>query len=322
MSRLSKVHERRCCRSFTLIEMVLASAISALLVGVMASSLTLMARAIDDGNNPQSRQIAAASALDIVTADLRVALAFIERGPKAIEFSVPDRTKDGSEDWIRYEWSGVAGDPLTRYVNGKPTTLIDDVHAFDLTYLLRAPYPETTIAEGVLLQHDAALLASRNTLFVTAAQSVGVYVRPPIDADQTEWAITRLYVRARSEGPATGVTRVAVVEADGNLQPTGTVLAETQVFESTLGGSYQALEIPLPVSGLSPKSGVCVIFERVSGNESMALQHEQGLLANMSRRTHLMTRPGGSGIAWTKPDDQLDLRFTLYGTKTIGAGCR
>ena len=56
----------------------------------------------------------------------------------SIEFTISDITGDTNAETIRYEWSGIPGDPLQRAFNGSLlTTVIANVHMFTLTYHTR-----------------------------------------------------------------------------------------------------------------------------------------------------------------------------------------
>jgi hypothetical protein len=122
--------------------MILAMAISTVVIGGLASTLLLASRAVDDSSDPAAETVAAAAAVDQITADLRFALTFTERTPNAVTFTVPDRDGDDAPETIRYSWSGNASAPLLyQYKGGDPVVLVSDVQAFDLTYLTRTVYP-------------------------------------------------------------------------------------------------------------------------------------------------------------------------------------
>ncbi|MDD4889666.1 MAG: hypothetical protein PHU85_07020, partial [Phycisphaerae bacterium] len=76
--------------------------------------------------------------MQMLTTDLSLATSFTERTDRAVTMTVPDRTGDSQPETIRYAWSGVAGDPLTRQINGGPVVTIGPAcYQFNLSYLLK-----------------------------------------------------------------------------------------------------------------------------------------------------------------------------------------
>lgn len=131
-------------RGFTLTELVLSMTIMTMLLGAITSTILVASHVIDDGTSPAVKNLAAAQVVDQITADLTYALTFSERTSQAVTFSVPDRDADSVPETIRYSWSGVAGDALTRQYNGGEALVIaEDVQHFDLNYLLRTVSPPT-----------------------------------------------------------------------------------------------------------------------------------------------------------------------------------
>ena len=69
-----------------------------------------------------------------VAGNLQHAISIAELSANAVEFSTTDRDGDGVEDVYRYEWSGTAGDPLYRFVNGGARAIVaENVYQFSLT---------------------------------------------------------------------------------------------------------------------------------------------------------------------------------------------
>ncbi len=103
---------------FTLAELVVAVTITAILMGAMTSAVFIASRAVPPANDPVVATLAAGSELDALADDLRYATVFAVLQPHVVQFTVPDRTGDGAPEDIRYEWSGVPGEPLRRQMNG------------------------------------------------------------------------------------------------------------------------------------------------------------------------------------------------------------
>ena len=126
-------------RGFTLIELVVSMTIAAILMAAMVSAILITTRSIDDGTGTAARIVTSRSVTSRITSDLHFALDFSERTDKAVTFTVPDRDGDLVPETVRYAWSGVVGDPLTKEYNGGPAVVIaEDVQDLKLSYLLRA----------------------------------------------------------------------------------------------------------------------------------------------------------------------------------------
>src|ERR1051325_4118910 len=114
MTPLSQVRSR----GYTLIEMVLALGILAIILVAAESAVVLSAKAIPDGRGPAAAAISGERAQDLMTSELMTAVGVTEQTANAITFTVPDRNGDSVAETIRYAWTGTAGDPLTRQYNG------------------------------------------------------------------------------------------------------------------------------------------------------------------------------------------------------------
>jgi len=133
-ARTSRNHAARRRRGMTLLELVAGTVCAGLLLAGMGSALFVALRASDPDSIP-SNLLRACTSVDELAAELRSATAFGERSSTALAFTVADRDDDAQPETIRYEWSGGAGDPLTRaYNGGSPVSVAADVHAFELDY--------------------------------------------------------------------------------------------------------------------------------------------------------------------------------------------
>lgn len=143
----------------TLIEVLLSIGIAMILLAATVSMLFVAQRAVASGADAASRLAEESWAMQIITTDLSLAVAFSERTDKAVTVIVPDRTGDGQNETIRYAWSGVPGDPLTRQINGgAATVLAASVYQFKLAYLLKTLSPQAR-----LIRPDARRFAHRPT---------------------------------------------------------------------------------------------------------------------------------------------------------------
>ena len=112
------MHTQRHRRGHTLMELVAAMVASAFLarrpgLGHVSSPAKLPTRPTD-----AIRRSQAADIVSQICDELRYATLVIQQTPQILEFVVADRNADGTAEKIRYEWSGVAGDPLRKTING------------------------------------------------------------------------------------------------------------------------------------------------------------------------------------------------------------
>lgn len=122
---------------YTLLELVVASASAAVLVGGLTSALFIASQTLDvsSGSLVQTRK--ANEALATITNDLQSALSLTELTDTAVTMTVPDRDGDNIPETIRYYWSGMGNSPLRQTYNGTTTDLATNVQSFSLTWLTR-----------------------------------------------------------------------------------------------------------------------------------------------------------------------------------------
>jgi len=133
-ARTSRNHAARRRRGMTLLELLAGTLCAGLLLVAVGSALFVALRASDPDSVP-SDILRACTSVDELAAELRSATSFDERSSTTLAFTVADRDDDAQPETIRYEWSGEAGDPLTRADNGgSPVSVAADVHAFELGY--------------------------------------------------------------------------------------------------------------------------------------------------------------------------------------------
>lgn len=138
MQRPTNLPARRSAvrQGFTLIELMVSTAISVILVGGLSTCIFIASSAVQFESSVDYAWEAGA-VVDQMARDIHEAQTFSVWTPTAVEFTVPDRNGDALPETIRYSWSGVAGDPLVKEVNGQPRNVAEDVHALDLTYFTK-----------------------------------------------------------------------------------------------------------------------------------------------------------------------------------------
>src|SRR4051794_23191430 len=124
-------HHRRLA-GFTMIELTVAMVASAfLLVGL--GSVMFIARQVAYSPTAASRRAKTAEIVNQISDELRYATVITQETSQILEFVVADRNNDGTAEKIRYEWSGVAGDPLRKTVNGgTPAAVLTPGYVFNV----------------------------------------------------------------------------------------------------------------------------------------------------------------------------------------------
>jgi hypothetical protein len=294
------------------LEVVVTSAILAILLGGMASAVMLAGRAMPDGKSGPSASLAAGRAADRIAADLFYATSIATANAREIVFTVADRNGDGSPETIRYYWSGTSGDPLTRQFNGATAAVVaQDVREFQLAYDKRQVALPVTYSDGV-----ETLLATYGGFFflddgnINSTSWRGQYFQPTLPANAKSWKVTRVRFKARKHGPAAGDTKVQLRPANGTV-PGDFVIDERSMSESSLGGSSQWVEFAFSnASGMLPGSGMCLVLAGTRSADTCDVRY-QSLLAWPSNSQWVVSNNGGA--SWTAPEGQ-SMVFSVYGT--------
>lgn len=262
-------------RGYTLIETLLALGVMSVLAGALGSVLLIAVRAIPSAQTARgsaSPTASAGGALDLIASELRYATAVTKGTTTQIEFTTPDRDGDGTPEALAYAWSGVAGDPLTRRVNGgAATTFVPNLETLALTYTWRTLATTTlgTLSTGSSTNLSAYDHASPTPYSVGPAVGVGMTLKPTMPAGALSYSISKVSIKLRrgstSGGPAFDVV-VYGVNAQGT--PTSTILAsKTNIDAGSLANSLEWYEADLVVAGMPAGSAFAVAVMYRSGTE-------------------------------------------------------
>lgn len=299
--------------AYTLIEMVTALAIVSILMLGVASAMLVASRAVAPDTRPRATHAAAEAAARVVR-ELEFATAFTERTAGAVTFTVADRTGDGSEETIRYAWSGTAGDPLTRQVNGGTAVpVVDDVRecAFTCDLETVTEEPDATrneSAEALLAKHTTP--SEARSFAVKENEWAGQYFEPSLPGDAVSWRVTRVLIKARRHGAANGIAGVQLRLPTGADLPSGNVLEEIPMHEDRLTDGYLWQEFTFShAGGLSPSRGLCLTVVCLRKDTDLCdIQYDDDGPGGM-RQTN-----SGEG-SWSSVPNKAML-FTVYGTVT------
>lgn len=117
---------RRTRRALTLVEMVVAMAITSVVIGAATSIMFVASRALPDPSDPVVLATDASAALALLEAEAQCATRTRFVGT-TLSVAIPDRDADLAEELIAYRWSGTPGDPFERVEDGVAITLVPNV---------------------------------------------------------------------------------------------------------------------------------------------------------------------------------------------------
>ena len=305
-------------RAFTLVEVMVSMAILSIVIVGMTSAIVLATRSVPAAESGTNRTIDTADLVGQISAELRYAITITERSTSSIAFTVADRTGDSFPETIRYSWSGTAGDPLVRTVNGvSAVTVLADVETFDLSYhvsTIEEDLPGGGESPEQLLAYFSSIAWS--DLTVTATDWPGMYFQPTLPASATGWRVTKVSFWAKSNWPPDGEIAVQVQSADGSDLPSGTVLTSTNVAADGLNWMFHEYE-EVGLAGMSrllPTEGACLVIRQLSGSQPAGvLVDMSGWGSGSANQSFLMTLDGGQ--SWSSSAGS-GLEYAVYGAYT------
>lgn len=306
-------------RGFSLLELITALSISAVLVGAMAVLIATSATAMERGVDASAMERAAGEAVSDLELDLAEATRLFEQTATSIWFEVPDRNGDGTPEHIRYSWSGVKGDPLMRSTNGgTPGVVANSVHAFGLSLTERPGLKRTESEERLLASFTAHAGAVSTPVQISTTGWAAQTVRPAFTSDVVSWKVTRVRLRARSYGTPDGMFSVALVPLDSSRNPTTPVHATANQRESNLSGWYRWEEFAYAgCPALDPAQPIAI---RISGLGGSPVQCELESLVSatptMPFNTWMLTS-ADSGATWQAYAQTRNLMYEVYGKVVI-----
>lgn len=278
-------------RGFTLIEAVLSTAVSAVLLLAMASLMFVASRAIPDRKSSGGSAHAAAAAMEQLTLDLSQATKIAEATDKAVIIEVPDRDGDLKEESLRYEWSGVSGSPLLYSVNGGTgQALVRPVTGFGLVFTVETGkelFASQRISVAETRVWDAPSLGVTLPQLVDSSMSVAQAVLPSLPAGTATWTVTRVRVYCSKLGTG-GTTRVELRPTTAAGMPSDTIIASTTIPASSLSTSSAMVEASFGgAPALAPGQEVAIVLASHDGTTSMRVSYiTLALLAEQSMWTY------------------------------------
>jgi len=305
----------------TLIELVTATISSGMLLAGLGSVM-LIANQVANTPASSSDRVAASSAIHDLANDLRYATFFVTRTTHALEFIVGDRDGDGSAERIRYEWSGVHGEPLFKTTNGgTPVAVIESIQDFTLSYVTvgetSAYTPQTQSAESTLASYTTSpagstYLVDQNTFL---AQRIDPSSFSAIPATATSWNLTRVEFIGQRNG--SGETMRVQIRSAGDpySRPSGELLGEVATLEDNLsaGLAWNSITFGNPVRELALHRPYSIVWRGTTGESGTA-----GGVLRDSGATTGVSESIDAGASWTYAPSQR-VFYRIYGTYNLPA---
>jgi|GEM_PF-2903451 len=303
-------------RGYSLVEVLVAMSILAIISTAVASAVVVASRALPDPESPIEALPDQATAFERLTGELAEATTLIEHAPSAVSVLVPDRDGDGADELIRWSWSGTVGDPAQRAYNGAAgSDALGSVHDFTFGYET-ATTPETypgplseSAEQGFVNYTNTGYKAADTTIDKT--HYLSQWIEPSFPPGATAWTITRVEAVCSTEGNNDGQVRLEIRNGASDGVPTATVLQSMYENETSLstGLASHSFDFAAPVS-LSP-GGVCVVF----GCSAAAPGHGGRFQFQQSVNQGL-AYTGDAGSSWKTDWSPGSLDIIVYGTVT------
>ncbi len=290
--------------------------------------MVLASRAIPDDRSPLATPLQGFHATGEIADDLTMAFTFNTRTATAIEFTVPDRDNNGSDELIRYEWTGTPGDPLMRTYNaGTSTEVASDVYEFNLKYWTATRSDKTTSAtsttgaETVLASFESwpGIVAIAQDYIVGTSSWVSEYFQVVPPAGATELIFTQARVTMRRDNlfpPGSPMVSVGIHPAGTGTEPAAAPIGTpTNVVWTDLPTSY--LWHTIPFAGVSATNlattDYCLVLKGTDAASAYVRElwnksaPDNGVVENWT------SNAGGSWSPASNKRNKQDIRFYVYG---------
>lgn len=313
-TRFTNRHRR--LTGFSLVELMTAMPLFALVVAGATSAVLIASKAKIQDEGLLAQKFECNMAIRDVAEDLESVISFSKREAHEVELTVHDRDGDDVDDKLRYTWSGVTGDPLYMYFKQQPGQIVaDDVHLFELSYVLQSELVSPLAAELALLKfNDDSPGGHFHDESVEPSKWYAQYFLPTFPESTTEWKIKRARFMAKCEGDNSETLDVRLTTADAALKPTNTIIDRIYLPESLLDDNMSWVDVYFTSANqLDPNQGLCLVIAQASAaGKSAKVSYNHG--GNpMPGNTHWMKTDNG-GASWSDPVSDKDMRFFIWGT--------
>lgn len=212
---LCHVQSGRLRRGFTLVELIVALAITGIVLSAVSSLIGLTAKVMPTRDDVNTTIVHDRVALDAMVADIDAATSVLSLTPTSIRLQMQDMDGDGNPETITYSWSGTPGNGLMRtYNTGTPVAIITNVQSLAFTGSTRTHARSTTSAAAWDTTHllfwcdaNSTSLDSFDIQALTRAASV---FTPDLPSDATQFTIDSVKVMLAGKSPYSGSLAVSI----------------------------------------------------------------------------------------------------------------
>jgi len=300
--------------------------IASLILTGIGSSMVLASRALPNPSNKLSQSIAVNKVLEKISGELSVAQTFTLASMNAVEFTVPDRDADSVPETIRYEWSGILGDPFTRKYNLLPSvTLLENVNKLELVYDVDAvaagggnTLTDQPFTQFINMNIDAG--AVELSYGITDTTQLSQFITPDpalLPTNTVKWKLDQVSFSVKKDSRPNGVINVELRNDRSNGEPQPFAIESYLLNENTLGMNWSSSTYDfISAPWLNPTQGICLTFTPVLSSDATKclLLYQQPSIAQTY--TKLFTS-SDSGNTWVQAVNQTMTGIYVYGTARI-----
>lgn len=303
-------------RSFSLTELVVATAITTILLASIASVITLSTKVLPRDDQAADPAQVAAAGFAVLSEDLRQATRITAVSATSITFKVADRDANGVEESITYAWAATAGAPLTRTINGGTAQIIlDNVRCLAFTADTFSAERISTSgtaesAEALLEEYNPSSTGSGGGVNISSSSNPGMYLRPVLPADAVSWRPTRLLIKADKESGGRNTT-LLVRRVDSSRRPLLSNLWTAGATNTSADNQTWRTISLSSLSAVNADEGLAFAFSGALLNNSSRVYPDTGVLAPYSG--YLLSSNGGLSWTFTKSSA---FPYRLYGCVT------
>lgn len=289
-------------------EMVVSSAVVAVIGGALVSTLHLAARAVPSPTAPPELETSARAATIEMSADLALASSITVINSRAIEFTVPDQTGDSNPETIRWEWGGTKGNPLVRTFNGTAATRLASADDLTLQWTTSTASEQTgtTNVEGAEQLLAGFTDGSSTSAGLGTTKYAAIGFTPALPSDAVSFSVTRYTARVTFSSATSLPYTLRTEAADGT--PGSTIASGTLAVKLPANATTDQAATVSGVAGLAPGTGLWIEFSPLLIFGSASMPYQTGV-ANGNTKVAYST---STGLTWTVVPDGSAL-FGVYG---------
>ena len=312
--------------AFTLIELLVVITITSMLFLSLSAALSGTLHTTATVAEQLASWQAGSSALLRMEKEMALATQFVATELHQVSFYVPDITGDAAPDLIAYSWSGTAGAPLVRSVNGAGSdNVISQAQDVKFSYNYR-----TRTSVGITsLTCDLSVIPSSFSDYTGYPWGVTFYdVRPNPWRGQSFTPVTdshrtdSIAFRARTTAMFGG-TDLSILLTDrstGRTLASGTLSKWDLQYYSTRTFVVAMTWQDGDGSGLKTDKDYRWVFKPSSSAYAADLEAFYITAGGGPNNGTFAEYSTNDGISWVSLGDQADIRFVTYGTYTIPYG--